>query len=82
MSRYIHDFKLKPDQDKLKVPQEYDIFYSKEPTSLYGMKEVADSDCRILNDMSVHVEQHYCQFEVEKIGEDKFAIVCKAHPDA
>ena len=44
--------------------------------------EIATSECHFLNGMSVHHGKHYCQFEVERVGKDKFAILCKSHPEA
>jgi hypothetical protein len=78
MTHYFHHFKPRPNRNP-KMPQMYDIYFSNEPTVLYGLMEFAEDDCRILNAMQVRAEQHPCQFEVEKLGEDKFTIVCKSH---
>jgi hypothetical protein len=31
--------------------------------------------------MRVRVGNHYCQLEVEQVGEEKFAVVCNDHPE-
>jgi hypothetical protein len=44
----------------------------------------ADRICDDLNNAQVHPErcpEHLCQFEVEEVGPEEFAIVCNAHPD-
>ena len=33
-----------------------------------------------LRSMSIHVGEHYCDFALEKLVEDEFAIVCESHP--
>ncbi len=39
----------------------------------------AESQCAILNSFLVHVGDHHCNFPVEKLAEDRFAIVCSYH---
>ena len=56
------------------------VGYSRTPEWVIWASELADVECQILNGMRVHVGQHYCQFEVEKLEENQFAIVCKLHP--
>jgi hypothetical protein len=68
---------LRPDDPPVTV-----VGYSNVPDSwVISALELAESECRILNGRQVSVGQHFCQFEVEKLDEDKFAIVCKSHPD-
>lgn len=80
MSRYLHEFKLKPGQDRHTSSPEYNITYSESPGSVYPSLEHAEEDCRLLNGMSVHVGHHYCEFRVQDLSDGKFAIVCESHP--
>ena len=44
----------------------------------------AERNCDILNSAHIHAKNwtnHWCQFEIEKVGKDDYAIVCKEHPD-
>ncbi len=59
----------------------YDIYYNVEPHWTLPDKAMAETELRILLPMRVHVGHHYCQLEVEQLGEDKFAIVCNGHPE-
>jgi hypothetical protein len=59
----------------------YDIFYNVEPHWTFPHKDFAEGELRILRPMRVHVGSHYCQLDVEQLGEDKFAIVCNDHPE-
>jgi hypothetical protein len=40
----------------------------------------ADYELSALRGMSIHVGEHYCDFALEKLVEDEFAIVCESHP--
>jgi hypothetical protein len=40
----------------------------------------AQTHCNRLRDFGIHVDDHDCDFSVEKISEDGFAIVCLTHP--
>lgn len=40
----------------------------------------ADYELRTLRGMNIHVGDHYCDFALEKLTEDEFAIVCDSHP--
>jgi hypothetical protein len=43
-----------------------------------------ESNCDILNRAHIHpkhLPQHQCNFEIEELGGDEFAIVCKTHPE-
>ncbi len=40
----------------------------------------ADYELRTLQDMHVRVGEHYCDFALENLAEDCFAIVCESHP--
>lgn len=72
-----------PTQSGRPIPSEdtYDIFYNVGPHWTFAWKELAESELSILQGMRVHVGHHYCQLEVEQVGEEKFAIVCNDHPE-
>jgi hypothetical protein len=86
MTVYVAGYRLKPREEepansqRFAKPPEYQIHYSEKPECITGALEFADKHCDFLNAMRVRIGQHYCQFEVEKLDEDKFAIVCKSHP--
>lgn len=40
----------------------------------------AEYELEILRKMRVRVGNHYCDFALEKLAEDEFAIVCESHP--
>lgn len=40
----------------------------------------ADYELRTLRGVGVHVGEHYCDFVLEKLAEDEYAIVCESHP--
>lgn len=60
----------------------YDVGYTRQPEWIIPSAGVADAECQILNNMQVKVGLHYCWFEVEKLDDDKFAVVCKSHSDS
>jgi hydrogenase maturation factor len=59
----------------------HDVDYSSLPVWVFETYEAAWMNCGMINTISVHVGQHYCQFDVEKLDENKFAIVCESHPE-
>ena len=43
----------------------------------------AQGNCNILNRAHIHAKnlpKHQCNFEIEELGGDEYAIVCKTHP--
>lgn len=90
MTVYVTGYRLEPREEepattqepkqRLTKPPEYEIHYSEKPEYVAAALEFADKHCDFLNAMQVRVGQHYCQFEVEKLDEDKFAVVCRSHP--
>lgn len=58
----------------------HDIWYSKEPEWTMNTRVQAESELEILSGMTVHVREHYCEFSVEELSEENFAIACLAHP--
>jgi hypothetical protein len=86
MTVYVAGYRLKPreqesaNSQRFAKPPEYQIHYSEKPETIAVALEFAVKHCDFLNSLRVHVGQHYCQFEVEKLEENQFAIVCKLHP--
>lgn len=82
MTAYVRNFKPTPNQDLLKLPREIEIYYSQRPEWKLDTRELAEADCRYLNNIQAHVGEHYCHFEIEEVGAGIFGVVCKSHPDA
>jgi hypothetical protein len=56
------------------------IDYSDRPDWNFEVFEAADNWREVLAGMNVTVGVHQCQFEVEELQPNSFAIVCKTHP--
>lgn len=59
------------------------IQYNPSPIWKTGLFE-AQNNCAVLNRANVHaykLPNHWCQFEIEEVGQDEYAIVCQNHPD-
>lgn len=86
MTAYVYGFRLKPkegepeDSQRYSSPPEYQIHYCEKPEPIAVALEFANKHSAFLNSMHVHVGLHYCQFEIEKLEENSYAIVCKSHP--
>lgn len=60
----------------------YDVWFSKEPEWTFSDQYLAQGELNLVTGMSVHVgHHHYCKFQLEKLGDDKYAMVCNDHPD-
>jgi hypothetical protein len=90
MSVYVLGYRTRKEADILPESaikrQEFEqpatvVAYSTTPEWVIEVLEEAIMHCRNLNQINVHIGQHYCQFEIEKIDEDKYAIFCKSHPE-
>ena len=57
------------------------VRFHKEPHWTLPAKHLADVELAILERQRVFKGQHFCEFSVEELPEDKFAIVCLNHPD-
>lgn len=55
MATYVRNFRSKPGQDPLAVPQVIEVFYSDKPEWRLGSLELAQADCRYLNSTQTHV---------------------------
>jgi hypothetical protein len=87
MKVYVRGYRPK-DEDKIPPPkrpfdlvENVDVQFSEAPEWKIDLRELAESELRILTGMHVHVGQHYCEFAVEDLPEGEFAIVCPAHPE-
>jgi hypothetical protein len=89
MGTYVLGYQPKPEQelDPAKPgvydrvnPRDIEVQFSDKPEWTFGALEFAEAQFGLLNSIRVHVGQHYCKFEVENLGEDRFTIVCKSHP--
>jgi len=59
----------------------HDISYNVEPYWTFPEKKLAESELRILQQIRIHMGNHYCQLEVEQVGEEKYAMFCNDHPE-
>jgi hypothetical protein len=60
------------------------VQFSNSPEHWKMGRHEAESNCDILSRAQIHAKnlpQHQCNFEIEEQGEDKYAIVCKTHPE-
>jgi hypothetical protein len=83
MSVYVLGYHPEPREkssEERVIPLGHEVEYSDKPELVFDSYNYAEMHCEVLNGMQVHVGQHYCQFEVEKLDDGKFAIVCKSHP--
>jgi hypothetical protein len=87
MKVYVLGYQQK-DKDKVQPPkrpfdpiEDVDVQYCKQPEWKITLRELAESELRILRDMRVHIGSHYCEFSVEELPDGAFAIVCLSHPE-
>lgn len=62
---------------------EFVVQYSSSPDHWKMSRWEAQSNCDILNRANVCAKnwpEHHCNFEIEEVGTDEYAIVCKTHP--
>jgi hypothetical protein len=86
MKMYIEAFDIKPEckeamqSGKSSSDEDsYDIYYSRLPLWIFPTQELAEIQIAELHRMRIHKNEHYCQLEVEKVGEEQFAMICKDH---
>jgi hypothetical protein len=83
MSVYVRGYRPKPKDDAAEQtmpPPMHEVYYSGKPELIFDEHRYATMHSDILNDMRVYVGHHFCQFEVAKLDDGKFAIICKSHP--
>ena len=69
-----------PPKDPLRPWEDTSLTYSSERGDwLMYYKESAELELDILTKGRFHVNEHYCQFELEEEG-GTYAIVCRNHP--
>ena len=82
MKVYVRDYEtveLPLQAPPLKVPENITVGYSETPE--WRMSDFdAEYELKTLQSMNVHVAEHYCNFVLEKLAEDEFAIICESHP--
>jgi hypothetical protein len=84
MKRYVRGYNSKkpkePAEAEVHLSDNVDVEFTKDPEWIMPAREIAESECRILQRMRVHVGTHYCDFSVEELPGNEFAIACKSHP--
>ena len=58
---------------------EYDVGFSPIPSWTMSLRSAAEIECATLQRFDVRVGAHQCQFTVEEVGPDEFAVCCKSH---
>jgi hypothetical protein len=71
---------VQPPTRHFQPKEDYWVQYSDHPDWRIAVREIAESDLRILTSMRVRVGDHYCDFAIEELPEGGFAIICPAHP--
>ena len=63
------------------TPSGHLVDYSDRPDWNFEVFDAAERWREVLAGMNVTVGAHQCQFEVEELQPNSFAIVCKTHPE-
>jgi len=88
MKAYVTGYAPNPEHEQAErlgqpypIEDFYLIQYERQPDHWkIPNKEVAELELRLVQGYRFHVGLHYCDFELEQVGEE-YAIVCKSHPD-
>jgi hypothetical protein len=83
MKTYVHGYgpKEKKQTGQEATPQyEIEVEYTKDPQWRMPFREFAECEREDLQRMKVHIADHYCDFSVEELPDNEFAIVCLSHP--
>jgi hypothetical protein len=62
------------------LPNEVEVEFTRVAQWRIPAREVAGYECEILQRMRVHVGAHNCEFSIEELSSNEFAIVCLSHP--
>jgi hypothetical protein len=83
MKIYVLGYKSKPEErlDPKRPWENIDIWYSKEPEWTMDYREEAVREFEMLTKMRPHVQEHFCDLELEELPDSKFSIFCKDHPE-
>ena len=91
MKRYVLGYRhAKQDRPPIEAPslprliepvENFEVGYSEEPILKLETLAEAEVELAFLRRIQVHVGSHYCEFEIEQLADDGFAIVCVTHPD-
>jgi hypothetical protein len=76
---YIVGWKDRPQIDPLRPWEKFDVFYCPKP-KLEFTYEWATKHLSWLQAEKVHVGEHFCELNVECVGDGKYAIACDNHP--
>jgi hypothetical protein len=77
---YILGWKEKTQIDPLRPWEKFDVFYGPNP-KLEFTYEWATKRLSWLQTEKVHVGEHFCELDVESVGDGKYAIACSNHPE-
>jgi hypothetical protein len=81
MKAYVLTYRDKEgQQEHYSGPTPQNILYSKEPKWTMEYRGAVDEHS-ILEQMDVHLGEHYCVFSIEKLSTGECAIACLDHPD-
>lgn len=85
MKVYVRGYgpkKRDEETDVIRIPpNDIEVEYSEEPQWKMSYRELAESECLILQKMRVHVGTHYCELSIEELPEGEFSIACLSHPE-
>lgn len=86
MKRFVCFYKMKEEEEaSLRPPfsrvENLSVQYSAEPIWKIASRPEAHRHCSYLQMCNVHVGPHFCDFQVEQLGESEFAIACITHPE-
>jgi len=88
MKVYVRGFRTKTEdeiaEERKRAPfsviEPLIIAYEEAPDGLIiSSRWEAECFCREL--LGVHVGDHYCQFSIDELANERFAIACLSHPD-
>ena len=83
MTKYVRGYRERGEREPkwpFELAENVDVEFSKEPEWQIPVRELAESERSILQNLGVHVGPHYRDFSVERLPEGSFAIVCSSHP--
>lgn len=79
--RRMNADRVQPPKRPFDRAEDVEVQYCDSPEWQSEYRELAESEVRILREMHVHVGPHYCEFVIEELPEDRFAIICPSHPE-
>ena len=79
MKLYVLGYRGRDAEQDRFIPDGVEVIYSKEPRWRMAHHGLAEAERLNLEQMSVYVGEHHCDFSVEALPEGGFAIVCLSH---